>query len=82
MTSAPPAPSIVSAPVPPVIVLALAVPDIETPVESSDASTFWKLATVAASPVVWSAFARLTVVAARSSSVLVPAPPSIETSEL
>ena len=55
---------------------------IDTPVDSSDASTFWKLATVAASPVVWSALARLIVVAARSSSVLVPAPPSIETSEL
>ena len=64
------------------IVLAPDVPVMETPVDSSEALTFWKLATDTASPVVWSTLARLTVAAARSSSVLVPLPPSIDTSEL
>ena len=55
-------------------------PVIDSAEDSADASTFWKLETPAVSPVVWSALARLTVAAARITSVLVPAPPSIEAS--
>ena len=79
--SAPPPPSMLSAPEPPVIVLADDVPEIETPVDSAEASTFWKFVTVTRSPEVWSAFARLTVTAVASVSVFVPVPPSIEVSE-
>jgi len=64
------------------MVLAPTEPVIDTAVDSADASTFWKLATETASPVVWSRLPRLTVAAARNSSVLVPVPPSIDTSEL
>ena len=82
MMSAPPLPSIVSLPVPPVRTLTPEEPVIETPVTSWEASTFWKPATVTTSPIVWSALVRSTVVAARNSSVLFPAPPSIENSVL
>ena len=68
----------VSLPVPPVITLAPDEPMIESAEESPEASTFWKFVTPAVSPVVWSALARLTFAAARITSVLVPAPPSIE----
>ena len=82
MTSAPPPPSIVSLPEPPVIRFALDVPVMDTADVSAEASTFWKFDTVAVSPVVWSELPRLTVTAAFMISVLVPVPPSIETSEL
>ena len=81
ITSAPPPPSIVSLPAPPVIVSAAEEPVIVTPVISADASTFWKFETLVESPLVWSALARLTFAVARNSSVLVPAPPSIDTSD-
>ena len=45
MTSAPPAPSMVSLPEPPVIVFAEDEPVIETAEDSAEALTFWKLAT-------------------------------------
>ena len=61
MTSAPPPPSMVSPPLPPVIVLADDEPVIVTAEESADASTFWKLVTVAESPMVTSVLPRLTV---------------------
>ena len=80
MTSAPPAPSMVSLPEPPVIVLAEEEPVMVTAEDSAEASTFWKLVTLAESPLVWSALPRLTVAAALITSVLVPAPPSIEVS--
>ena len=70
----------VSSPAPPEIVLALELPPITTPVDSVEASTFWKPLTLVVSLVVWSAAARLTVAAAFITSVLVPLPPSIETS--
>ena len=52
IVSAPPAPSIVSLPLPPVMVFAPAEPVIEMPDDSADASTFWKLVTETASPLV------------------------------
>ncbi len=70
-----------SLPVPPVRTFAPDEPMIEIAAESPDASTFWKFETPAVSPTVWSALARLTFAAARITSVLVPAPPSIESSE-
>ena len=82
MTSAPPTPSMTSLPEPPVMTLMPDVPPIVIPVDSAEASTFWKFETVAVSPVVWSELARLTVVAARRIRVLVPVLPSIDTSEL
>ena len=78
MTSAPPAPSIVSLPDPPVMTLAVTDPVIETDEDSVEASTFWKLLTMVASPTVWSTTPRLTVAAVFSASVLLPAPPSSE----
>src|SRR6267154_2661124 len=63
MISAPPAPSMLSAPEPPMIVLAPDVPVMATPVDNSEALTFWKLAAATASPMVWSAPPRLTVAA-------------------
>jgi hypothetical protein len=68
----------VSLPAPPVRMLAAVEPVSETPIASAEASTFWKLATVGVSPVVWSGLARLTVVAAFRIRVLLPVPPSIE----
>ena len=62
------------------MMLVLDVPVIETAEVSADASTFWKFETLVASPVVWSELPRLTVAADRITSVLVPMPPSIETS--
>ena len=62
------------------MVLTPAEPVIETPAASTDASTFWKLVTLVASPLVWSPAARLTVAATFSDSVLTPAPPSIDVS--
>ena len=82
MISAPPTPSMVSLPLPPIMVLVPAEPVSEMPDDSADASTFWKPVTETASPLVWSMLPRLTVVTARNTSVLVPVPPSIETSEL
>ena len=70
----------VSLPEPPMMVFAAAVPVIDTADDSAEALTFWKLATVVESPVVWSALFRLTVAAALITSVLVPMPPSIEVS--
>jgi hypothetical protein len=55
-------------------------PVIDTAEDSADASAFWKPETVVASPMVWSAMARLTVVAVLSCSVLTPLPASIEIS--
>jgi len=55
-------------------------PVIETAVVSAEASTFWKLATLVESAVVWSVLPRLTVAAAFMTSVLTPVPPSIEVS--
>ena len=81
ITSAPPPPSIVSFPAPPVMVSAADEPVMVTPVISADASTSWKLETLVESPMVWSALAKLTFAVARSTSVLMPAPPSIETSD-
>jgi len=83
ITSVPPPPSIVSAPAPPVIVFAAAVPVIEIPCTAVRplASTFSKFVTLTESPEVWSALARFTVAAVLSCSVLLPLPPSIETSE-
>ncbi len=76
MTSAPPAPSIVSLPEPVVMILATDDPVIVTEPDNPEASTFWKFATLVASPVVWSTLPRLTVVTALSSSVLLPPLPS------
>ena len=69
-----------SAPEPPVMVLADDEPVIDTAKDSAEASTFWKFATLGVSPVVWSVLPRLTVVTAFSNSVLVPVPPSMEVS--
>jgi hypothetical protein len=80
IVSAPPAPSIVSTPVPPVIVFVPDEPVSDVADDSADASMFWKLVTFAVSLDVWSALPRLTVPAARITSVLVPLPPSIEVS--
>jgi len=49
-------------PLPPVSAFAPAEPVIEMPDDSADASTFWKLLTETASPLVWSRLPRLTVV--------------------
>jgi hypothetical protein len=81
MTSAPPAPSMVSLPEPPVIVLADDEPVINSAEDSADPSTFSKLVTLAESPLVWSTLPRLIVPAARNTRVSVPVPPSIEVSE-
>ena len=62
------------------IVLALDEPVSEAAEDSADASMFWKLVALALSPEVWSALPRLTVPAARITSVLLPVPPSIEVS--
>jgi hypothetical protein len=80
MVSAPPAPSMVSLPEPAVMTLATDEPVIDTAEDNELASTFWKPATLTISPLVWSVLPRLTVVAALSTSVLTPAPPSIEVS--
>jgi hypothetical protein len=71
----------VSLPAPVVMMLAADEPVIDTDEDSPEASRFWKLATLVASPVVWSTLPRLTVVTARSTSVLLPVPPSITLSE-
>ena len=52
MVSAPPAPSIVSLPVPPVRTLAAEEPVIVTPADIAEASTFWNPLTDVVSPVV------------------------------
>ena len=78
--SAPPLPSIVSAPVPPVRVLAADEPVIVTLVASRVASTLAIFVTVTVSPVVWSALARLTMTPVFSARVLEPVPPSIDAS--
>ena len=58
------------------MILATDDPVIVTEPDNPEASTFWKLATLVASPVVWSTLPRLTVVTALISSVLLPLPPS------
>ena len=80
MTSAPPAPSMVSPPEPPVIELADDEPASDTAADNAAASIFWKFVTLTASPEVTSALPRLTVTAACKVRVLVPVPPSIEAS--
>ena len=63
------------------MMLAADEPVIDTEPDSAVASTFWKFATLVASPVVWSTLPRLTVVTALSTSVLLPVPPSMTLSE-
>ena len=81
MMSAPPAPSIVSLPVPPVSVFAAVEPVMLFAAETAEASTLIKLETLTESTVVWSALPRLTVAATFRSSVFVPVPPSIDVSD-
>ena len=80
MVSAPPPPSIVSAPLPPMMMLAAVEPRIDTPVDTVLALTLTKFATCVESLVVWSEADRSTSADARRTSVLLPVPPSIETS--
>ena len=83
ITSAPPAPSIVSLPAPPLSVFAADVPVILAACAAlrPEPSTFSKFDTVVVSAEVWSALARFTVAATFSTSVSVLAPPSIEVSD-
>ena len=78
MESAPPPPSIVSAPDPPRIVLAALDPVRRTPelADRPEASMLSNPVTLAMSPTVWSDAARLTVRAFLRIRVSLPTPPS------
>ena len=74
------APSMVSLPAPPVMMLAPDEPVIDTAAETADASTFWKLLIVPAPNDNWLALARFSTTEVFRISVLVPVPPSTEVS--
>jgi hypothetical protein len=86
ITSAPPPPSMMSLPEPVVITLAAVEPVTVNAAVMADASRFSKFATLAESPMVWSApaaTAKLTAVRVAplaTINVSVPEPPSIEVS--